>query len=98
MAGDKKKAVTEGFKSYATFGWSDYSKGKAPYQSSGEALVPPPPEIPALPVPELAKPMPVADDAAVKAAQRRSAEILRRQRGRQSTILSDAGDLATLGG
>ena len=42
--------------------------------------------------------MPIPDDDAVKAAQRRATQKQRSRKGRQSTILSESGDLTALGG
>lgn len=52
------------------------------------------------PAPPIAKPpvMPIPDDAAVKAAQRRSLADQAQRRGRQSTILSDTTTNDPLGG
>lgn len=50
-----------------------------------------------LPPPEPAKPMPIPDDESVKAARIRAQQIQRRRSGRQSTILTDTGDLGKLG-
>ena len=93
LANTAKKA----YKSYVTFGASDLSEGKAPYQEAAEEAFPVP-EIPTPPVPEAVKAMPTPDDEAIKAAKRKEVLLQRRRRGRRSTILSETGDLTTLGG
>ena len=95
--GSLKKTFEKGYKSYVTFGGSDLSKGEAPYQGAAEEAFPVP-EIPAPPVPEPVKAMPTPDDEAAKAAKRKEMLLQRRRRGRRSTIISETGDLTTLGG
>ena len=41
--------------------------------------------------------MPLPDDEAVRAAKKKSTQLQQRRKGRQSTILSETGDIATLG-
>ena len=41
--------------------------------------------------------MPLPDDEAVKAAKKKSTQLQQRRKGRQSTVLTDTGDIATLG-
>ena len=81
-----KKTFTEGYKTYATFGASDYKEGKAPYSSSaeafGEALAPPLPEIPALPK------LPTATDPEIEAARKRQREAEKLRQGRRTLMLT----------
>ena len=66
-------------------------------KAAKKALMPdiniPEPSAPA-PVPV----MPIPDDDAVKAAKKKATQLQQRRKGRLSTILSETGDITTLGG
>lgn len=57
------------------------------------------PKMPEMPAPPPPPPvMPIPDDEAVKSAKRRALQLQRSRKGRRSTVLSESGDITTLGG